>query len=80
MTKDFQIISVTSSPFKRVFNYINNLVIKKRTRIISENIRYILYLKSWGFIVDNDDEVEIVFNENKVRIKKEALIVFIIIE
>ena len=46
IARDFQAIPATSSPSERVFNYAGNLITKKRTRITSENIRYVLYLRS----------------------------------
>jgi hypothetical protein len=38
-----------------------NLVSKKRTRVSSKNIRYVLYLRSWGLLeeVDNEEEIQI---------------------
>jgi hypothetical protein len=69
MARDFQAIPTTSSPSERVFNYVSNLITKKRTRIASENIRYVLCLRSWGLLSESDDEEDMIFNENRVRIK-----------
>ena len=68
IARDFQAIPATSSPSERVFSYAGNLITKKRTSIISENVRYVLCLRSWGFLSESDDEVEIVIDENGKRI------------
>jgi len=68
MAKDFQAIPAISSPSEWVFSYADNLITKKRTSIISENVRYVLCLRSWGFLSESDDEVEIVIDENGKRI------------
>jgi len=51
---------------------------KKRTRIASENVRYVLCLRSWGLLSESDDEVEIVFDENGVCIETVAPAVIVI--
>jgi hypothetical protein len=61
MARDFTAIPATSAPSERVFSQAGNLVSKKRTRINSENIRYVLCLRAWGLLPDddiNDDEEE----------------------
>ena len=68
MAKDFQAIPAISSPSEWVFSYADNLITKKRTSIISENVRYVLCLRSWGFLSESDDEVEIVIDEYGKRI------------
>ena len=68
MAKDFQAIPAISSPSEWVFSYADNLITKKRTSIISENVRYVLCLRSWGFLSESDDEVEIVIDEKGKRI------------
>ena len=69
MARDFQAIPTTSLPFKRVFSYAGNLITKKRTRITSENVRYVLCLRSWGLLSESDDEEDMIFDENGVRIE-----------
>jgi hypothetical protein len=69
MARDFLAIPATSSPSERVFSLAGNLISKKRTRIASENVRYVLCLRSWGFLKDDDDEVELLFDENGCVIK-----------
>ena len=32
-----------------------NLISTKRTRILSKNVRYVLCLRNWGVIIDEDD-------------------------
>ena len=80
MAKDFQAIPAISSPSEWVFSYADNLITKKRTSIASENVRYVLCLRSWGLLTESDDEVEIVFNENGVRIEAVAPATTIILE
>jgi hypothetical protein len=69
MARDFQAIPATSLPSERVFSYASNLITKKRTRITSENVRYVLYLRSWGLLSESDDEEDMIFDENGVRIE-----------
>ena len=52
-----------TAPSERVFN----LISKKRTRISSENVRYVLYLRSWGILHPGDDE-EIIISEDGGKI------------
>jgi hypothetical protein len=73
MARDFQAIPATSAPSERQFSYAGNLISKKRTSITSENVRYVLCLRSWGFLPDSDDEVEMIFNDNGVHIEVEDL-------
>ena len=72
MTRDFQAIPAISSLSERVFNYASNLITKKRTRIDSENKRYVLCLRRWGLLSESDDEEDMIFNENRVRIETET--------
>jgi hypothetical protein len=63
MARDFQAIPASSAPSERIFSQAGNLVSKKRTRIVSENIRYVLCLRSWGLLppgenYDNNTEEE----------------------
>jgi hypothetical protein len=78
MARDFQAIPATSSPSERVFSYAGNLITKKRTRIASENVRYVLCLRSWGLLSESDDEVEMIFDENRRRIETVAPTVIVI--
>jgi hypothetical protein len=59
MARDFRAIPATSAPSERTFSMAGNLISKKRTRICSENLRYVLCLRSWGFLVEDDDEEEL---------------------
>jgi len=43
---NYYAIPVTFAPSERVFNIASNLISKKRTRISSENMQYVLYLRS----------------------------------
>jgi hAT family C-terminal dimerisation region len=76
IVRDFTAIPATSAPSERVFSQAGNLVSKKRTRINSENLRYVLCLRSWGLLADddidddndNDDLWEPIINEDNGRI------------
>jgi hypothetical protein len=63
----FKFLSPSTKPISRrvlMTDLKSRLISKKRTRISSENVRYVLCLRSWGFLVDDDDEEEILFDEN----------------
>jgi len=64
MARDYHAIPATSAPSERVFSMAGNLISKKRTRISSENVRYVLCLRSWGLLEDDDDEDEIIISED----------------
>jgi hypothetical protein len=59
IARDFTAIPATSAPSERVSSQAGNLVSKKRTRINSANVRYVLCLRAWGLLAeDEDDEPE----------------------
>jgi hypothetical protein len=64
IARDYMAIPATSAPSERVFSLAGNLITKKRTKISSENVRYVLCLRSWGILVDADDEEEIIIDGN----------------
>jgi hypothetical protein len=64
MARDYMAIPATSAPSERVFSVAGNLITKKRTKILSENVRYVLCLRSWGILVDRDNEEEILIDGN----------------
>ena len=68
MARDYHAIPATSAPSERVFSMAGNLVSKKRTRISSENVRYVLCLRSWGILKDDDDKEEIIISEDSSKI------------
>jgi hypothetical protein len=59
MVRDYLAIPATLPPSERVFSWAGNLVSKKRTKVSSENVRYVLCLRSWGCLKEADDEEEI---------------------
>jgi hypothetical protein len=55
-------IPATSAPSERVFSVAGNLITKKRTKILSENVRYVLCLRSWGILANTDNKEVILVN------------------
>jgi len=68
MARDYYAIPATSTPFKRVFSIASNLISKKRTRISSKNVRYVLYLRSWGVLEADNDKEEIIISKDNRKI------------
>ena len=64
IARDFLAIPTMLAPSERVFSLAGNLISKKRTSIASENVRYVLCLRSWGVLVEPKDEEELFFDEN----------------
>jgi len=58
MARDYHAILVKSAPSERVFNIVlaSNLVSKKRIRLSSENVHYVLCLRSWKILDNNDNK------------------------
>jgi hypothetical protein len=73
MARDHQAIPATSAPSERVFSIAGNLISKKRTSICSENVRYVLCLRSWGLLAEDDDE-EVIQIDDEGRIRPLPLI------
>ena len=70
--RDFIAIPATSAPTERVFSMAGNLISKKRARIASENVRYVLCLRSWGLLLGDDDEEVLQFNgDGEYRVQLE---------
>jgi hypothetical protein len=79
IARDFTAIPTTSAPSEWVFSQAGNLVSKKRTRINSTNIRYVLCLRAWGLLAkdDDDDETEeegvlVIDKENRMVRRQEV--------
>jgi hypothetical protein len=68
MARDYHAIPATSAPFERVFSMAGNLISKKRTRILSENVRYVLCLRNWGILDPSNNEDEIIISEDGSKI------------
>jgi hypothetical protein len=65
IARDYNTIPVTSTPAKHVFSITRNLISKKQIYIASENIRYILCLRSWGYLIEDNNEKEFILDNNK---------------
>jgi len=63
IVRDYLAIPATSAPSERVFSVAGNLISKKRASIASENVRYVLCLRAWGLLAEDDDEVEVNIDE-----------------
>lgn len=68
MARDYLAIPATSAPAERVFSMAGNLISKKRGRICSENVRYVLCLRSWGILLESDNEPEILISDDGMRV------------
>ena len=68
MARDYHTIPATSPPSERVFSIAGNLISKKRTRISSENVRYVLCLRSWGILDLDDDKDKTIISEDSGKI------------
>ena len=73
MARDYYAILATFAPSERVFSIASNLISKKRTQISSENVRYVLCLRSWGVLEADDDEEEIIISEDSGKIVRVLL-------
>jgi hypothetical protein len=71
MARDYLAIPTSLAPLERVFSTSGDIITKKRNRIRGENLWYLLYLRSWGIIPEDDDLDEEVNN----RVDKEGIIV-----
>jgi hypothetical protein len=68
IARDYYAILATFAPFKRVFSIASNLISKKRTRISSENVRYVLCLRNWGVLDLNNDKDKIIISKDGSKI------------
>ena len=64
MARDYRAIPATSAPSERVFSCAGNLISKKRGKISSENVRYVLCLRGWGLLEEADDEEVIAIDDD----------------
>ena len=48
-------ILVSLAPFEQVFSARGDIVTKKRNCIIGENVKYLLYLRNWGIILEDNN-------------------------
>jgi len=55
MARDYLAIPASSAPSERVFSVGGDIVTKKRNRIGGDNLRYLLCLRSWGIIPEDND-------------------------
>ena len=55
MAHDHLAIPATSAASERVFSNGADIITKKRNRLLPSTIRYLLCLRDWGVIVDDED-------------------------
>ncbi|KFZ23264.1 hypothetical protein V502_02249 [Pseudogymnoascus sp. VKM F-4520 (FW-2644)] len=55
IARDYLAIPATSAASERVFSQGADIVTKKRNRLLPSTIRYLLCLRDWGIIVDDED-------------------------
>jgi hypothetical protein len=58
MARDFLCIPATSAPSERVFSDGGNTITKKRYKLALESVRYVVCLRSWGLLEEDDSDVE----------------------
>jgi hypothetical protein len=59
MWRDYAAIPATLAPSKRVFSTAGNLITKKRTRMASKTIRYVICLRAWGLLAKDNKKEEV---------------------
>jgi hypothetical protein len=64
MARDHLAIPVSSVPSERVFSAGGDIITKKRNRISGESVRYLLCLRSWGIIPEDNDFNDLVEEED----------------
>lgn len=57
MAKDYLAMPATSSPSEWLFSRVNNIITRKRNRVLSETIKYLATLKSKGLIEDKETTI-----------------------
>lgn len=61
MTRDYLAIPATSAASKRVFSNGGDILTKKRNRLASDTLRYLLCLRSWGaYSEPTEQDIDIV--------------------
>jgi hypothetical protein len=79
IARDYLAIPATPAPSKRVFSVAGNLISKKRTRIASENVRYVLCLRALALLVQDDDEVQALIDEERQIIETVRPVVQVVV-
>jgi hypothetical protein len=59
MWRDYAAIPATLAPSECVFSTAGNLITKKRTRMASETIRYVICLRAWGLLAKDNKKEEV---------------------
>jgi hypothetical protein len=79
MARDHLAIPASSVPSECVFSTGGDIITKKRNRIGRESVRYLLCLRSWGIIPEDDDFDDLVEEEdgedNEIAISSQGIIV-----
>ena len=48
-------ILVSLAPFEQAFSARGDIITKNRNCIIGENVKYLLYLRNWGIILEDNN-------------------------
>ncbi|KFY93324.1 hypothetical protein V498_04475 [Pseudogymnoascus sp. VKM F-4517 (FW-2822)] len=58
IARDYLAILASSAASERIFSVSGDIVTKKRNRLLPSTLRYLLCLRDWGVIGDEDDDSE----------------------
>jgi hypothetical protein len=58
IAQDYLAIPASSAASERIFSVGGDIVTKKRNRLLPSTLRYLLCLRDWGVIGDEDDDSE----------------------
>ena len=55
MAHDFTAIPATSAPSERVFSHRGDIMTRKRSRLSPTTLRWVICLRDWGVLSDDDN-------------------------
>jgi hypothetical protein len=74
IAKDHMGVPATLAASERVFSNGGDIITKKRNRLGGKNTRYLLCLRSWKIIPEDDDDDELDKSEDKEEEKEEGFV------